>query len=86
MQAGDKEVFVIFHRKWWQSDGKGGRMPGASRPVFIKEIEGTYEDCRRECSLWNDTHPEGKYSDRAEFQNAASFYASWPQTARIVRR
>ena len=86
MKEDNKETFVIFHRRWWQSDGKGGRMPGASKPVFVKEIRGTIEDARRECRSWNATHPEGKYSDRAEFQGADTFYAQWPQTARTVSR
>jgi hypothetical protein len=86
MHNDDKETIVIFHRRWWKSDGKGGLEPGASKPVFVKEIRGTWDDARKECRLWNEANPKGKYNDRAEFQDAATFYAQWPQSARMISR
>lgn len=77
MNTENKLNLVIFHREWWMPDGKGGRIPGASTPKVIKEIYGTYDDARKECEAWNNTHPAGRYDDRAEFQRKETFDAAW---------
>lgn len=71
--------YVIFHRRWWRANSAwpDGLEPCASRPSKIREVVGDIETARAACREWQATHPAGKYSDKAEFQEAGSYYAAW---------
>lgn len=72
--------YVIFHRRWWKANPSwpDGLEPGASRPQFIKEVVGDLETARAACREWNAAHDPGRFSDKAEFQEAGNYYRSWP--------
>lgn len=83
----DDTVYVIFHRRWWTPNASwpDGREPGASRPQFIEEVVGL-QAARKACHEWGLTHEPGPMSDKAEFQDAATFYAQWPTKSSRIRR
>ncbi|EMK1731275.1 hypothetical protein V8N76_004581 [Salmonella enterica] len=71
--------YVIFHRTWWKenADWPDGLEPCAAPPKFVKEVTGTENDARAACRAWNETHPAGRLSDKAEYQDATSYYEAW---------
>ena len=72
--------YVIFHRRWWKANSSwpGGLEPEASRPRIIREVVGDIETARAACREWQAVNPPGKFSDKAEFQEAGEFYRCWP--------
>lgn len=76
----EQKKYVIFHRRWWKANPSwpDGLEPGPSRPVIIKEVTGDIETARAACRAWNDSHDPGRFSDKAEFDEAGSYYRAWP--------
>lgn len=72
--------YVIFHRRWWKANPSwpDGLEPEASRPRIIREVVGDIETARAACREWQAVNPPGKFSDKAEFQEAGEFYRCWP--------
>lgn len=72
--------YVIFHRRWWKANSSwpDGLEPAASRPRLIREVVGDIETARAACREWQAVNPPGKFSDKAEFQEAGEFYRCWP--------
>ena len=72
--------YVIFHRRWWKANPSwpDGLEPEASRPRIIREVVGDIETARAACGEWQAVNPPGKFSDKAEFQEAGEFYRCWP--------
>lgn len=72
--------YVIFHRRWWKANSSwpDGLEPEASRPRIIREVVGDIETARAACREWQAVNPPGKFSDKAEFQEAGDFYRCWP--------
>lgn len=60
-------AFKVFTRTWWKSDGKGGRTPHAGRKTTIVHSVKTADEARAICKRWNDSHPPGFYSRKAEY-------------------
>jgi hypothetical protein len=60
--------YEIFHRTWWRRNDAwpDGREPGVGRAQHIGWAD-TEEEARLACRAWNDTHPAGLFSDRAEY-------------------
>ena len=72
--------YVIFHRRWWKANPSwpDGLEPEASRPRIIREVVGDIETARAACRERQAVNPPGKFSDKAEFQEAGEFYRCWP--------
>ena len=71
--------YVIFHRRWWKANPSwpDGLEPEASRPRIIREVVGDIETARAACREWQAVNPPGKFSDKAEFQEAGAYYRAW---------
>jgi len=61
--------FKVFHRTRWQRNPgyPNGREPGCGPRHTIARHVATEESARSICKVWDANHPEGKYSDRAEY-------------------
>lgn len=64
-----KAKYQIFHRKWWKhnEDWPDAKEPSAGETKYKIGYAETEEQARKMCKEWNETHEEGKYSDRAEY-------------------
>lgn len=80
--------YVIFHRRWWKANSSwpDGLEPAASRPRLIREVVGDIGTARAACREWQAVNPPGKFSDKAEFQEAGEFYRCWPSQGKNTIR
>ena len=58
--------YYVFHRNWWRSDGRGGRVPGAGPKTTIGFAD-TEQEAKAMCKEYNDTHEPGFLSRKAEY-------------------
>ncbi len=65
-------LFNVFTRTWWIANPAwpNGREPGAGRKTY-RARGVTYEEARRICKEYNDTHKPGKLSRKAEFEQCS---------------
>lgn len=69
----EQKYYDVFHRTFWK-DNPSGQWPNGLEPhkgerEYI-ERHVTYADARRLCQEYNSTHEPGRYSDKAEFEEA----------------
>lgn len=62
--------YRVFHRTWWKRNPAwpNGLEPNLGRRTTIATGVPTEEQARAICRQWNATHPEGRYSRRAEYE------------------
>lgn len=58
--------YYVFHRTWWRSNGRGGRVPGAGRKTTLGYVD-TEQEALEMCKEYNDTHEPGFMSRKAEY-------------------
>ena len=65
----DGRHYDVFTRTWWRRNPgwPNGREPGAGRKTYLARRV-TYEEARRLCREYNDTHDPGPLSRKAEFE------------------
>lgn len=63
--------FHVFHRTWWKVN-TDGNWPDNREPQIGKKYTVGFADTREEAwslvTAWNNTHPRGALSDKAEME------------------
>jgi hypothetical protein len=68
----ESATYRVFTRTWWRRNPKwpSGREPGAGKPSYRGHPRGlSYDEARRYCRRWNETHPAGPLSRKAELES-----------------
>lgn len=62
-------MYTCFKRRWWQSNPEypDGLEPDPKARKTWLAVFDSAEKAREFCQEWNETHPEGRYSVKAEF-------------------
>lgn len=67
----NERLYRVFTRTWWRLNPKwsGGLEPCPGRKSYRGHPDRlTYSEAQRYCAEWLKTHPPGKLSRKAEFE------------------
>jgi len=69
------KLYNVFNRTWWHTNSSWPEQcePCAGRKTYMARNV-SYEEARRICKQYNDTHEPGKLVRKAEFEESAASY------------
>jgi len=65
-------MYHVFHRTWWRDNPSwpNGLEPHAGEKTYLVRYVTSLNEAIELCREYNDSHESGRYSRKAEFEDA----------------